>query len=55
MKKGNYSRALDFLNRNGFEKDVQRCIEALQSGEDLFEAFSDLDFSMVEYCIEKEL
>ncbi|MBQ8514240.1 MAG: hypothetical protein IJ496_02480 [Ruminococcus sp.] len=55
MKKENYGRALEFLNRNGFEKEVQRCIEALQSGEDLFEAFSDLDFSMVEYCIEKEL
>ena len=52
MNPGAYSRAVDFLNRNGYNEDAKRCIHVLKERGDLFAEFSDLDFSMVAFCLE---
>lgn len=49
-----HSRAVDFLNRNGFRDDAKRCIKVLTEQRDLFAEFTDLDFSFVTYCVENE-
>lgn len=47
----NLARAKDFLFRNGFQEDYDRCIQALQNGESILTAFeNDLDLSMVSFC-----
>lgn len=48
------NRAVDFLKRNNFREDAERCIKTLKAGENLFAEFNDLDFSFVEYCLEQK-
>lgn len=49
-----HARAVDFLNRNGFGNDAKRCIMVLTEQRDLFEEFSDFDFTFVAYCVENQ-
>ncbi len=49
-----HARAVDFLNRNGFNDDARRCVTVLKEQRDLFAEFSDLDFSFVTYCVDNK-
>ncbi len=49
-----HARAIDFLNRNGFNDDAKRCMKVLAEKRDLFAEFSDLDFTFVTYCVENQ-
>lgn len=54
LNRNNYSQAIAFLSRNGFDSDAEHCINTLKQNADLLSAFKDLDFSFVGYCIEEK-
>ncbi len=49
------NRVVDFLRRNSFNGYIQPIVEAYQSGNDLREQLSSLDFRAVEYCMSKSI